>query len=100
VINDPLARLKDFGLSEAHEIVSTVHVVKDYERYRLEVIKDASNQAATFDVQYYRWATVMTHGTDEAAGDDPVCLWVEADFPEAQARNAEDALALALSFLR
>jgi hypothetical protein len=42
----------------------------------------------------------MTHGTDEAAGDDPVCLWVEADFPEAQARNAEDALALALSFLR
>ena len=97
---DPLTRFKDFELSEAYEIVRIVEVVKGTERYRVEVTKSVSNKNAPYDVQYYRWASVMTHGTDESAGDDASCLWVETDFPEAQGRSPEDALAFALSVLR
>jgi hypothetical protein len=96
---DPLTRFKDFELSEAHEIVRIVEVVKGNERYRLEVAKSVSNQNAPYDVQYYRWASVMTHGTDESAGDDASCLWVETDLPEAQGKNPDEALTFALSVL-
>ncbi len=97
---DPLTRFKDFDLSEVYEIVRIVEVVKGAERYRLEVTKSVSNPNSPYDVKYYRWASVMTHGADESVGDDASCFWVETDFPEAQGRSPEDALAFALSVLR
>lgn len=91
---DPLPRYKDFQLSEAYDVVRTVEVVKDGERYRLDVLMSMSSPN-TYDVQCYRWTiqqqTVET--TDTVSG-----VWLLLrDFPSSLERNEELALQTALS---
>ncbi len=50
---DPLARLKDFDISEPYELVRTIEVVKGQCRYRLEVMKSLHSQNCYF-VDCYR----------------------------------------------
>jgi hypothetical protein len=91
---DPLARFKDFEVSEPCELVRTVEVVKGECQYRLEVMK--SLQRNNFFVHCYR--LVETTTLEVTSG-----CWSRLSPEEAPPNDENDgykALETALSFLR
>jgi hypothetical protein len=100
-MSDPLSRWKEYGLSEAYEIVRTVEVVMDDHRYRIEVVKSHWNSNMPFTTrEYVAEDVMMTRESPEGAKPEPMQVWVDCgEAPWTAGNDPDAALAQALGFL-
>src|SRR5437016_1380318 len=106
VMSDPLENPHFSEMfSEMYDIVRTVEVVVNEQRYRIEVVKGYSNTAIPYSIRCYVEENVtvqptypITHGRHEGKPED-IAVWTHFSLSWVIRDTADGALAQGLSFL-